>query len=133
MVAVTLPLFVQRFFDWVELNPALGAVVILLGVVFALWLLRKSLKFFMVALILLGVTILGSYYFYGSARTNDAVKRGSQEVYDFGKELLEEGLRGMDQAESGGDGGHPTTEPEPVAVPNSGVEPGSKSDGDGHI
>lgn len=99
MVAVALPTFVQQFFDWVELNPALGAVVILLAVVFVLWLVRKSLKFFMVAAILLGVTILASYYHYGPARTNEAVKRGSQDAFEHGKAFLDEQLREWDQAD----------------------------------
>jgi hypothetical protein len=93
MVAITLPPFVDRFMDWVKLNPALGAVVILLSVVFLLWLVRKSLKFFMVALILLGITILGSYYYYGPAKTNNAVKRGAEHAFERGKDFMDKALQ----------------------------------------
>lgn len=92
MVAISLPPFMDRFIDWVKLNPALGAVVILLAVVFLLWLVRKSLRFFMVALILLGVTILGSYYYYGSAQTNNAVKRGAEHAFESGKDFVDKAL-----------------------------------------
>ncbi len=103
MVAITLPAFAQQFLDWVQLNPALGAVVILLAVVFLLWLVRKSLKFFMVALILLGVTILGSYYHYGPARTNEAVKRGSEDVLEQGKAFIDKRIRDWEQADKEAD------------------------------
>ncbi len=120
MIAITLPAFMQPFFDWVELNPALGAVVILLVVVFVLWLLRKSLKFFMVGLVLLGVTILGSYYYYGPARTNEAVKRGAEHAYEHSKQFIDKALDESDEVEDGAE-----ADPDSAAT---GVENPSESD-----
>ena len=104
MIALAMPPFLTQFMDWVEKNPALGAVTILVVVVLLLWLIRKSLKFFMVAVALLGITILVSYYYYGPQTTNEAVKRGAQQVTEHGKDLFEKTLRKTGAEEFGPDG-----------------------------
>ena len=120
MTAIPMPPFFTQFMDWVEENPALGAVVVLIVAVVLLWLLRKSLKFFMVAAVLLGITILGSYYYYGSQTTNEAVKRGAQQVSEHSKELIEKTLEGI---------GLQSSEPENGLDFPPEVDPKSESEG----
>ena len=88
MLAVSLPPVLRRFMDWVEQNPALGAVAVLALVVVMLWLVRKSIKFFMVVCLLLVAVILGSYFYYGPEKTNKTIRENAREVIGEGKELI---------------------------------------------
>ena len=88
MLAVSLPPVLRRFMDWVEQNPAMGAVAVLALIVVLLWLVRKSIKFFMVVCLLLVAVILGSYFYYGPEKTNKTIRENAREVIDEGKDLI---------------------------------------------
>ncbi|MAW61308.1 MAG: hypothetical protein CMJ94_10790 [Planctomycetes bacterium] len=90
-VAVSLPPVLRRFMDWAEQNPALGVVAVLALIVVLLWLVRKSIKFFMVVAILLVAVILGSYLYYGPEQTNKSVRENVREVIGEGRELINKG------------------------------------------
>lgn len=98
MLAVSLPPVLRRFMDWVEQNPAMGAVAVLALVVVMLWLVRKSIKFFMVVCLLLVVVILGSYFYYGPEKTNKTIRENAREVIDEGKELIDKSKDLLDEA-----------------------------------
>lgn len=102
MLALSLPPILDRFMDWAEKNPALGVVAVLALVVVMLWLVRKSIKFFMVVCLLLVVVILGSYAYYGKDKTNRTVRENLREVVDEGKELLDKAKDSLESPESDG-------------------------------
>lgn len=108
MLALTLPPILRRFMDWAQANPALGAVAVLVGVVVLLWLLRKSIKFFMVICLLIVAVIVGSYFYYGSDKTNRVVRENISDVIEEGKELVDKVLDssegGSETTEGNGDG-----------------------------
>ncbi len=105
MLAVSLPPILSRFMNWAEANPAMGVVSVLVMIVVLLWLVRKSIKFFMVVCLLLVVTILGSYFFYGKDKTNKVVREGVQQIQEDGKELRDKLLEeNGDKPEEEGDG-----------------------------
>jgi hypothetical protein len=108
MLALTLPPIIERFIDWAEENPAMGAVAVLVGIVVLLWLLRKSIKFFMVICLLIVAVIVGSYFYYGSDKTNRVVRENLNDVIDEGKELVDKVLDsyedGFEPSDGAGDG-----------------------------
>ncbi|MCH2101203.1 MAG: hypothetical protein MK209_04720 [Planctomycetes bacterium] len=90
MLTASLPPVLHRFIGWVEENPAMGAVAVLTLTVALLWLVRKSIKFFMVVCLLLVAVILGSYFYYGPEKTNETIRDNAREVIDKSKSLLSE-------------------------------------------
>ena len=108
MLALTLPPIIRRFMDWAQENPALGAVAVLVGIVVLLWLLRKSIKFFMVICLLIVAVIVGSYFYYGSDKTNRVVRENLNDVIEEGKELVDKVLDssgdGLEEPDSESDG-----------------------------
>ena len=106
MLALTLPPIIRRFMDWAQENPAMGAVAALVAIVVLLWLLRKSIKFFMVICLLIVAVIIGSYFYYGSDKTNRAVRENISDVIEEGKELVDKVLDSSDgeSSEPEGDG-----------------------------
>lgn len=108
MLAVSLPPALRRFMDWVEQNPAMGAVAVLALIVVLLWLVRKSIKFFMVVCLLLVAVILGSYFYYGPEKTNKTIRENAREVIDEGKDLINKSKDLLDEVvdedQSEGDG-----------------------------
>ncbi len=84
-----LPPLLQQFANYWEKNPALGSVVALVAVAVLLLILRKSIKFFVVLILLGVVAILASYFFYGPDKTNKAIREGTQQAAERGKDLLE--------------------------------------------
>lgn len=108
MLAIQLPPILNRFMDWAQENPALGAVAVLGGIVVLLWLVRKSIKFFMVICLLIAAVILGSYFYYGEDETNRTVRENVRDVIQEGKELVDKALDSSGDSEdeegSGEDG-----------------------------
>jgi flagellar motor component MotA len=98
MLAISLPPFLSRFMNWAEANPALGVISILVGIVVLLWLVRKSMKFFMVIVGLLALTILGSYFFYGPEKTNQVVRDRTEKMIEQGKDIVNEGVKQANKA-----------------------------------
>lgn len=104
MLALTLPPIVRRFMDWAQENPAMGAVAALVAIVVMLWLLRKSIKFFMVICLLIVAVIVGSYFYYGSDKTNRAVRENLSDVIEEGRDLVDKVLdSSQGDSESSGD------------------------------
>ena len=98
MTATTWPPFLTWCGDWVEANPALGAIFVLALIAVLLWLLRKSLKLF-TAIILFGVVaILASYFLQGSEITNKVVRDGAGQAIEQGKNLIESGKEAAKEA-----------------------------------
>jgi hypothetical protein len=92
MLALTLPPIIRRFVDWAQENPAMGAVAALVAIVVMLWLLRKSIKFFMVICLLIVAVIVGSYFYYGSDKTNRVVRENLSDALEEGRELVDKVL-----------------------------------------
>lgn len=91
MLALTLPPFLTRYINWIQANPALGAVSVLVILVVMLWLLRKSLKVFMVIIGLAVIALVASYFIYGPEKTNNLVRDKTQQAIEQGKELVKKG------------------------------------------
>lgn len=104
MLATSLPPALRRFMDWVEQNPAMGAVAVLTLIVVLLWLVRKSIKFFMVVCLLLVAVIMGSYLYYGPEKTNKAIRENARDVIGEGKELINQSKIFLDDDQSESDG-----------------------------
>lgn len=99
------PPLLRQFANYWERNPALGTVAALLAVAVLLWILRKSIKFFIVLILLGVVAILASYFFYGKDKTNQAIREGTQQAAEKGRELLEQAReQGDDKAPTGQEG-----------------------------
>jgi flagellar motor component MotA len=98
MLSITLPPFLSRFMDWAEANPALGVISVLVGIVVLLWIIRKSMKFFMVVVGLMALTILGSYFFYGPEKTNQVVRDQTEKMIEQGKDIVNEGVKKANEA-----------------------------------
>jgi hypothetical protein len=88
MLAITLPPFLTRYVNWIQANPALGAVSVLVILVVMLWLLRKSMKVFMVILGLAVIALVASYFIYGPEKTNNIVRDKTKQAIEQGKDLV---------------------------------------------
>ena len=97
MVAITLPPFVTRYVEWIQANPALGAVSVLVILVVMLWLLRKSLKVFMVILGLGVIALVASYFIYGPEKTNNFVRDKTKQGLEQGKDLVKKGREKVEE------------------------------------
>jgi hypothetical protein len=97
MPAIKLPPFLTQYAKWIEANPALGAISALALIVVLLWLLRKSLKLFMVLIGLAAVALLASYFIVGPEKTNNAVRDKTQQAIEQGKDLMEKGRKKVEE------------------------------------
>ncbi len=98
-----LPPFLTQYAKWIEANPALGAISVLALIVVLLWLLRKSLKLFMVLIGVAAIALLASYFIVGPEKTNNAVRDKTQQAIEQGKDLLEKGRQRVeDEFENSG-------------------------------
>ncbi|MBC8404735.1 MAG: hypothetical protein H8E15_05890 [Planctomycetes bacterium] len=103
MPAMKLPPFLTQYAKWIEANPALGAISVLALIVVLLWLLRKSLKLFMVLIGVAAIALLASYFIVGPEKTNNAVRDKTQQAIEQGKDLLEKGRQRVeDEFENSG-------------------------------
>ncbi len=92
-----LPPFLTQYAKWIEANPALGAISVLALIVVLLWLLRKSLKLFMVLIGVAAIALLASYFIVGPEKTNNAVRDKTQQAIEQGKDLLEKGRQRVEE------------------------------------
>jgi len=92
-----LPPFLTQYAKWIEANPALGAISVLALIVVLLWLLRKSLKLFMVLIGVAAIALLASYFIVGPEKTNNAVREKTHEAIEQGKDLLEKGRQRVEE------------------------------------
>ncbi|NQU47070.1 MAG: DUF4149 domain-containing protein [Planctomycetes bacterium] len=97
MPAMKLPPFLTQYAKWIEANPALGAISVLALIVVLLWLLRKSLKLFMVLIGVAAIALLASYFIVGPEKTNNAVREKTHEAIEQGKDLLEKGRQRVEE------------------------------------
>ena len=97
MLAITLPPFLTRYVNWIQANPALGAVSVLVILVVMLWLLRKSMKVFMVILGLAVIALVASYFIYGPEKTNNIVRDKTKQAIEQGKDLVKKGREKVEE------------------------------------
>lgn len=113
-----MPPFLKQYMDWIQANPALGAVSVLVILVVLLWLLRKSLKVFMVIIGLGVIALVASYFIYGPEKTNNFVRDKTKQGIEQGKDLVKKGRdkveeeiqKGALTPEEGGDDGNGSEE-----------------------
>lgn len=103
MLAASLPPLLKSFMNWADGNPALGAVAVILLIVVLLWLVRKSIKFFMVVGLLLVGAVLVSYFFNGKEKTNQLVREKAKQAIEEGRELMNKAGDSLSGSEEDGE------------------------------
>ena len=104
MLAASLPPLLKSFMNWADSNPAMGAVAVIMLIVVLLWLVRKSIKFFMVVGLLLVGAVLVSYFFNGKEKTNNLVREKAKQAMEEGRDLINKANDSLNSEEEGGEG-----------------------------
>ncbi len=79
---MSLPPLLARYLAWFDTSPVLAVLVGLGVLILAFLLLRMALKVFLLFVILLVIAIVGSYFYLGADKTEDALRHGAEEAKD---------------------------------------------------
>jgi len=91
-----LPPLLQDYVNYFDQSPVMAVLLGLVVVLVAVALLRVALKLFLFFIILMVVALVASYFFMGEDSTNDALRRGAQEVGEQVDDIIDTGKDAMD-------------------------------------
>jgi len=77
------------YLAYFDQSPALAVLLGLAILLVAVALLRVALKLFLFFIILMVVALVASYFFVGEESTNDALRRGADEVSETVDDLID--------------------------------------------
>ncbi|MHC4837400.1 MAG: hypothetical protein ACYTF3_04350 [Planctomycetota bacterium] len=86
---VQLPPLLDDYLAYFDQSPVLAVLLGLAILLVAVALLRVALKLFLFFIILMVVALVASYFFVGEESTNDALRRGADEVSEKVDDLID--------------------------------------------
>lgn len=87
---VQLPPLLDDYLAYFDQSPVMAVLLGLAILLVAVALLRVALKLFLFFIILMVVALVASYFFVGEESTNDALRRGADEVSEKVDDLIDD-------------------------------------------
>lgn len=87
---VQLPPLLDDYLAYFDQSPVMAVLLGLAILLVAVALLRVALKLFLFFIMLMVVALVASYFFVGEESTNDALRRGADEVSEKVDDLIDD-------------------------------------------